>query len=138
MIEIKEAFTRENKKAVVAFITAGDPTLEDTKRYLNILQENGIDAIEIGIPFSDPIAEAAVIQEADLRALKNNVCIDGIFAMLQEVERKVPFVFMTYANPVFFYGYDKFFKRCQECGVSGVIIPDIPFEENSEVKEFAC
>lgn len=138
MIDIKEAFKKENEKAIVAFITAGDPTLADTKRYLKVLQESGVDAIELGIPFSDPIAEGVVIQEADLRALKNNVCIDDVFAMLEEEKVKVPVLFMTYANPVFFYGYDAFFKRCKETGVCGVIMPDVPYEENGEIKEVAC
>ena len=138
MTEIAEAFRRNNGKAFVAFITAGDPTLADTKRYLEVLQDSGTDIIEVGIPFSDPIAEGVVIQEADLRALKNNVCIDDIFDMLSGVEKRIPFLFMTYANPVFFYGYDRFFARCREVGISGIIIPDVPYEESGEVKEVAA
>jgi tryptophan synthase alpha chain len=137
MIEIKQAFSKGNKKAFVAFLTAGDPTLADTERYINIMQESGVDLIEIGIPFSDPIAEGPVIQAADIRALKNNVCLDDIFAMVERVDKKVPLVFMTYANPVYFYGYDKFFERLKKVGVAGVIIPDIPFEESGEVKVVA-
>jgi tryptophan synthase alpha chain len=134
MIDIEKAFTRKNKKAFVAFLTAGDPTIEDTERYIKIMQESGVDLIEVGIPFSDPIAEGPVIQAADLRALKHNVCLNDVFEMCARVEKKVPLVFMTYANPVFFYGYDKFFARCKQVGVCGVIIPDIPFEESGEVK----
>jgi tryptophan synthase alpha chain len=134
MIDIKSVFERGNKKAFVGFITAGDPTLEDTKRYLEVMQTSGVDIIEVGIPFSDPIAEGVVIQEADIRALKNDVCLDEIFKMVAGIEKKVPFLFMTYANPVFFYGYERFFERCKEVGVSGVIIPDIPYEESDEVK----
>jgi tryptophan synthase alpha chain len=137
MIEIKQAFSRGNKKAFIAFLTAGDPTIKDTERYINIMQESGVDLIEVGIPFSDPIAEGPVIQAADLRSLKNNVCLNDVFEMCARIEKKVPFVFMTYANPVFFYGYDKFFARCKSVGVSGVIIPDIPFEESDEVKSVA-
>lgn len=137
MTEIFEAFSKGNKKAFVAFITAGDPSLDDTKRFIDIMQSNGVDLIEIGIPFSDPIAEGVVIQEADLRALKGGTDTDSIFDMLATVDKKVPIVFMTYANPVYFYGYDKFFRRCKEVGVSGIIIPDIPFEESGEVKEVA-
>ena len=137
MIDIKTAFEKQNQKAVVAFITAGDPTLQDTERYIELLQESGVDAIEIGIPFSDPIAESHFIQEADLRALQNGVCPDDIFNLLEKIDKKVPFIFMTYANPVFFYGYERFFSRCQQAGVAGIIIPDIPFEENAEVKEIA-
>lgn len=136
MIEIQQAFKRDGK-AFVTFLTAGDPDLSSTARYLGVLQDAGADIIEIGIPFSDPIAEGPVIQEADIRALKNNVCIDDIFAMLQGVERKVPFLFMTYVNPVFFYGYEKFFRRCAECGIAGIILPDVPYEESGEVKAAA-
>lgn len=133
MIEIKKAFEKDGK-AFVAFITAGDPTLAATEKYLKVLQDGGVDIIEVGIPFSDPIAEGPVIQEADIRALKNNVCVDDIFNMVERVEKKVPFLFMTYVNPVFFYGYDKFFARCKEAGISGVIIPDVPFKESGEIK----
>jgi tryptophan synthase alpha chain len=137
MIEIESAFKKGNKKAFVAFLTAGDPTIEDSKRYYEIMQDSGVDIIEVGIPFSDPIAEGEVIQAADIRALKNKVCLDDVFKMVESINKKVPFLFMTYANPVFFYGYDKFFARCKSAGVCGVIIPDIPFEESEEVKVVA-
>lgn len=137
MIEIERAFSRANKKAFVAFLTAGDPTLADTERFINIMQDCGVDLIEVGIPFSDPIAEGPVIQAADLRALRGGVCLDDVFEAVGRVQKRVPVLFMTYANPVYFYGYEKFFKRCAEVGVSGVIIPDTPFEESGEVKAAA-
>ena len=136
MTEISQAFAG-GKKAFVGFITAGDPTLSDTKRYLEIMQESGVDIIEVGIPFSDPIAEGPVIQNADARALAGGVNLGDIFAMVESIDKKVPFLFMTYANPVYFYGYARFFARCRQAGVSGVIIPDIPFEESGEVKSVA-
>lgn len=136
MIEISKAF-EGGKKAFVGFITAGDPTLADTKRYLEIMQNSGVDIIEVGIPFSDPIAEGPVIQNADVRALAGGVNLGAIFEMVEGIQKKVPFLFMTYANPVYFYGYARFFARCRQAGVSGVIIPDIPFEESGEVKEVA-
>lgn len=136
MIEISTAF-QGGKKAFVGFITAGDPTLADTKRYLEIMQDNGVDIIEVGIPFSDPIAEGEVIQNADIRALSGGANLGAIFDMVESIEKKVPFLFMTYANPVCFYGYSRFFEHCRQAGVSGVIIPDIPFEESGEVKEVA-
>lgn len=136
MIEISKAFAG-GKKAFVGFITAGDPSLADTARYLQIMQDSGVDIIEVGIPFSDPIAEGPVIQGADARALAGGVDLDGIFTMLSGVKKSVPFLLMTYANPVFFYGYAAFFERCRSMGVAGVIIPDIPFEESGEVKEVA-
>ncbi len=136
MIEISSAFERDGK-AFAAFITAGDPALEDTKRYLGILQQNGADIIEVGIPFSDPIAEGPVIEGADERALAAGANLDKIFAMVASVEKQVPFLFMTYANPVYRCGYERFFARCREAGVAGAIIPDIPFEESGEVKRAA-
>lgn len=136
MTDISSAFTG-GEKAFVGFITAGDPTLGDTKRYLEIMQQSGVDIIEVGIPFSDPIAEGEVIQNADARALAGGVNLDKIFEMVGSIEKKVPYLFMTYANPVYFYGYARFFERCRNVGVSGVIIPDIPFEESGEVKEVA-
>lgn len=136
MIEIAQAF-QNGKKAFVGFITAGDPTIEDTVRYLEIMQSSGVDIIEVGIPFSDPIAEGAVIRQADERALAGGINLDRIFEAVAKIEKRVPILFMTYANPVFFYGYGAFFRRCAECGVCGVIIPDIPFEESGEVKREA-
>lgn len=137
MIDISSAFSG-GKKAFAGFITAGDPSLKDTERYLNIMQNSGVDIIEVGIPFSDPVAEGEVIQRADARALAAGAYLDDIFAMVGGIEKKVPFLFMTYANPVCFYGYARFFARCKEAGVSGVIIPDIPYEESGEVKEVAA
>ncbi len=134
MNEIEKVFEKGNKKAFVGFITAGDPSIEDTVRYLDIMQDSGVDIIEIGIPFSDPIAEGRVIQAADIRALKGGITLDKVFSAVEKTKKKVPFLFMTYANPVFFYGYERFFARCAEVGVSGVIVPDIPFEESGEIK----
>lgn len=134
MIDIRQAFTANNGKAFIGFLTAGDPDLGATARYLKIMQESGVDLIEIGIPFSDPIAEGPVIQQADLRALGGGVTPDDIFDMVENAEKRVPVVFMTYANPVYFYGYDRFFSRCRRAGVAGVIIPDMPFEESGEAK----
>ena len=136
MINIDSAFKRDGK-AFITFLTAGDPSLADTARYIGIMQDNGADLIEVGIPFSDPIAEGPVIQAADLRALSGGVDTDRIFDMLEGIEKKVPIVFMSYLNPVFFYGYDRFFARCKKAGVCGIIIPDAPFEESGEVKRAA-
>lgn len=134
MSRIKNAF--DNKKAFIAFVTGGDPDLETTEALIPKMAEAGADLIEIGIPFSDPIAEGVVIQEADERALKSGTTTDKLFEMVSRVRKKVdiPLVFMTYMNPVYTYGTDKFTKRCAECGIDGVIIPDVPFEERDEVK----
>lgn len=135
MNKIKEAF--ENKKAFIPFITGGDPSLKVTQKLLIAMQEAGADLIEIGIPFSDPIAEGPVIQEADERALAAGCTIDKLFDAVKEVrdQIKVPLVFMTYINPIYTYGKEKFMKRCAECGMAGIIVPDMPFEEKGELAE---
>ncbi|WP_343208252.1 tryptophan synthase subunit alpha [Anaerolentibacter hominis] len=133
MSRIKEAF--QNGKAFIGFITGGDPDLETTENLIVGMAEAGADLIEIGIPFSDPIAEGIVIQEANIRALGNGTTTDKLFDMLVRVRNKVtvPLVFMTYLNPIYTYGKERFMKRCQECGMDGVIVPDLPFEEKEEI-----
>jgi len=137
MIKIKEAF--QDKKAFIAYLMAGDPTLERSAEYILAAEEAGADMIEIGIPFSDPIAEGEVIQAASVRALEAGTRLDGIFDMVESIKDKIkiPLVFMTYLNPVFVYGYDRFFSRCKEIGICGIIIPDLPYEEQGEAKEIA-
>lgn len=137
MIKIKNAF--HNKKAFIAYLMAGDPNLGVSAEYILTAQEAGADMVEIGIPFSDPIAEGEVIQAASVRALEAGTRLDGIFEMVASIKHKmrIPMVFMTYLNPVFVYGYDRFFSRCEQIGICGVIIPDLPFEEQGEAKEIA-
>jgi len=119
----------------VSFITAGDPSLEKTREFIDVLAEYS-DIIEIGLPFSDPIAEGEVIQAANMRALQNKTNADKVFEMLKTVTFN-KMVILTYVNPVFVYGYKRFFKRCGECGVYGVIIPDLSFEERGEAAVYA-
>lgn len=135
MSRISKAF--ENKKAFIAFVTGGDPNLEITEELIPKMAEAGADLIEIGIPFSDPIAEGVVIQAADERALSAGTTTDKLFDMVKRVREKVdiPLVFMTYMNPVYTYGKEKFANKCVECGIDGVIIPDVPFEEKDEISE---
>lgn len=137
MSSIKEAFNKG--KAFIGFLTAGDPDTQTTKKCIEAMFEAGADLIEIGIPFSDPIAEGVVIQGANLRALKHHTCLDEVFELVREtrVNFSIPIVFLTYINPVFNYGYEKFFKKCGETGVDGVIIPDLPFEEKNEISDIA-
>lgn len=137
MSKIKNAF--KNKKAFIGFLTAGDPTKEKTIEYILAMEEAGCDLIEIGIPFSDPMAEGIVIQDANIRALKNKTTTDDVFDIIKAVRQKtdIPIVFLTYINPVLFYGYDKFFKKCKELGVDGFISPDLPYEEKDEIASFA-
>ena len=134
MSRIKKAF--ENKKAFIAFVTGGDPDLETTEALIPKMAEAGADLIEIGIPFSDPIAEGIVIQEADVRALEAGTTADKLFDMVARVRKKtdVPLVFMTYINPVYTYGTERFMEKCAKVGIDGVIIPDVPFEERDEIK----
>ena len=137
MSKVTEAFS--NGKAFIPFLTAGDPNIEKTENYILELEKAGADLIEIGIPFSDPIAEGVVIQEADLRSLKAGTTTDKIFNMVASVRRKtdIPLVFMTYLNPVFHYGYEPFFTKCEEVGINGIIIPDMPYEEKGELNDIA-
>lgn len=137
MSKVTEAFS--NGKAFIPFLTAGDPNIEKTENYILELEKAGADLIEIGIPFSDPIAEGVVIQEADLRSLKAGTTTDKIFDMVASVRRKtdIPLVFMTYLNPVFHYGYEPFFTKCEEVGINGIIIPDMPYEEKGELNDIA-
>lgn len=133
--KIKKAFETPNKKAFIAFITAGDPDAESTVKYILEMEKAGADLIEIGIPFSDPTAEGVVIQDANIRALRGGMTTDGVFEIVRKVREvsQIPLCFMTYLNPVFHYGYDRFFARCEELGVDGIIIPDLPYEEKEEV-----
>jgi tryptophan synthase alpha chain len=130
---ISEAFA--GRKAFVAFLTGGDPDIETTEKLIPVMAEAGADVIEIGIPFSDPIAEGPVIQAADERALSAGCTTDKLFDMVARVRDKtsVPLLFMTYLNPIFTYGSERFFQRCSETGIDGVIVPDMPFEEKSEI-----
>ena len=132
MSNIRKAF--ENGKAFIPFITCGDPDLETTAKVVKAAVENGADLIELGIPFSDPTAEGPVIQGANLRALTGGVTTDKIFDFVRELRKdvSVPMVFMTYANVVYSYDAEKFIKTCEEIGIDGLILPDLPFEEKEE------
>lgn len=133
MSRIAGAF--ENRKAFIAFITGGDPDLETTEKLIPAMAEAGADLIEIGIPFSDPVAEGIVIQEADKRALGNGCNTDRLFDMVKRIRLKtdVPLLFMTYLNPILVYGKELFMSHCSKCGIDGLIVPDLPFEEKDEL-----
>lgn len=136
-IRIKNAF--DHGKAFIGFVTGGDPSIEKSEEFILKMVEAGCDLIEIGIPFSDPIAEGPVIQEANIRALSAGTTTDMLFELAANVRKKteVPLVFLTYLNPVFRYGYDAFCAKCEEAGVNGIIIPDMPYEEKGELLPFA-
>lgn len=132
MSNIKKAF--ESGKAFIPFVTCGDPDLDTTAKIVRAMADAGADLIELGIPFSDPTAEGPVIQGANLRALNAGTTTDKIFDLVKDLRRDViiPMVFMTYANVVFSYGADKFISTCQEIGIDGLILPDLPYEEKEE------
>lgn len=138
MSNIAQAF--KNGKAFIGFVTGGDPSMAKSEEFILEMIRGGADLVEIGIPFSDPIAEGPVIQAANIRALSAGATLDKVFEMVASVRRKtdVPLVFLTYLNPVFKYGYPRFFARCAELGVDGIIIPDLPYEEKGELAEIAA
>ncbi len=138
MTRIEKAFA-ERKKLFIGFVTAGDPDLETTRELVMAMVKAGVGIVEFGIPFSDPVAEGEVIQKADLRALEAGTTTDKIFDLVAELrqETQVPLVFLTYANPIYAYGAERFFTRCEETGVDGVIIPDIPYEEREEMRPYS-
>lgn len=138
MSKIQTAF--KNGKAFIAFVTGGDPSMERSCEFILKIAQAGADLIEIGIPFSDPIAEGPVIQAANIRALSAGANTNGIFRLVEAVRKQsgIPLVFLSYLNPVYKYGYEAFFCRCEETGVDGIIIPDLPFEEKGELADIAA
>lgn len=139
---IEEKFNKlrlEGKKAFIPFITAGDPTLDITKSLILKLESVGADIIELGVPFSDPIADGPSIQRSSIRALKHNTSIRNVIRLVSEVreETQIPIVLMGYYNPIYKYGVKKFVKVAVSAGIDGVIIADLPPEEASELIEQA-
>jgi len=132
MSRIQQAF--QNRKAFIAFVTCGDPDLTTTAQIVREMAASGADLIELGIPFSDPVAEGAVIQAANARALAGGITTDQIFDMVRALRKDVtlPMVFMTYANIVFSYGTERFLENAAQAGIDGLILPDVPFEEKAD------
>lgn len=142
MNRIEKCFSdlkERNEKALITFITAGDPSLEATERAVFEMFGNGADIIELGVPFSDPVAEGVTIQKSSLRSLKNGTNLTKIFETVKRIREKTekPLILMMYINTIFVYGTDRFFADCKQYGIDGVIIPDMPFEERDEVQEYA-
>lgn len=135
-MSVASAFRRPGHKALIAYITVGYPTIEDTLRAVPLLATNGCDIVELGIPFSDPLADGATIQKSSFHALQNGVTPRLCLEMAKELRRNVniPLVFMTYYNPVFSYGLKEFGAACATSGISGLIIPDLPPEEGLELE----
>ena len=118
-------------KLLSLYFCAGCPTLDGTATVIKAMQNRGIDMIEVGIPFSDPLADGPVIQSAGTVALRNGMTLKKLFAQLSDIKNDVtiPLVLMGYLNVIMHYGFESFFKSCVDCGVSGVIIPDLPFND---------
>ncbi len=137
MSRIQKAF--ENKKALIGYLVAGAPSLDKTKEYILAMQKGGADLVEISIPFSDPIAGGKDVQGANERALANGTTPEKIFDMVASMKNEltIPVVFYSYINPIFNYGYAEFFAKCRECGIDGVIIPDLPFKERGELLQMS-
>jgi tryptophan synthase alpha chain len=136
-----EAAIRENHPALIAYITAGDPSLEDTREYVEALDRGGADLIELGLPFSEPIAEGPTIQAAITRALDAGTTPQGFFELVDELETEAPLLVMTYYNMILQYGPEAdvrpFVERAAEAGLSGIIVPDLPAEEADPLRA-AC
>ncbi len=141
MNKINKLFSEaKDRKLLSLYFCAGCPTLEGTADVIKTLERRGIDMIEVGIPFSDPMADGVVIQNAATKALKNGMTLRKLFSQLESIKDEVslPLVLMGYLNPIMQYGFEAFFARCVETGVSGVIIPDLPFKDYlEEVKPVA-
>jgi tryptophan synthase alpha chain len=130
---------KRNEGALIAYVTAGDPCPSDTPRIVRALVKGGADIIELGIPFSDPIADGPTIQAASVRALKAGTTPKVVLNMVETVkaEKHLPIVLLTYFNPIFRMGVKQFFEKASASGVNGVIVPDLPIEEAREYKGFA-
>ncbi len=131
MASIKQKFESEGKK-LVTYIMGSDPDFETSAKALDMLAENGADIIELGMPFSDPMAEGVTIQKSANRALKADGSIDNCFKLAKNFNAKVPVILMGYYNPIFHYGAEEFITKCLDSGVSGLIIVDLPAEEEAE------
>lgn len=129
MNKIDQLFQNTDKPVLSIYITAGYPHLDSLKTILPALEKSGVDMVEIGMPFSDPLADGPVIQEASQVALKNGMNLELLFEQLSEIKTSMPLILMGYLNPVLQFGLERFLQRSQECGVSGTILPDLPVPE---------
>lgn len=127
---LSDAAAKENKKILSIYFTAGFPNLEDTTTIINNLQASGVDMIEIGLPFSDPLADGPTIQSSSTAALKNGMSTEVLFDQLSDIRKEIsiPILIMGYFNPILQYGVEEFCKRCSEIGIDGLIIPDLPVD----------
>lgn len=134
MNRINNLFASKKQGILSIYFCAGHPTLDSTAQIIRTLERKGVDMIEVGIPFSDPMADGPVIQDAATKALRNGMTLKLLFEQLSDIRKdvKMPLVLMGYLNPVYQYGYEAFFKKCSQTGIDGVIIPDLPFKDYLE------
>lgn len=141
MKRIEETFKMlraKKEKALIVYLTAGDPSLSVTKELIFALEEAGVDILEIGVPFSDPTADGPVIQAASQRSLKAGTTLKGVLEMVREVRKvsEIPIVLFGYFNPIFAYGVQRFAQTARKAGVDGVLVVDLPFEEAKELRNY--
>lgn len=140
MNRINELFGKDPHDLLSIYFCAGAPTLDGTAEVIRTLEHNGVNMIEIGIPFSDPMADGKVIQNAATKALRNGMSLKLLFSQLKDIRKdvKIPLILMGYLNPIYQYGFENFCRSCKECGIDGAIIPDLPFRDyESEYKAIA-
>lgn len=128
----------QNQKAFITYMTAGLPDMEGCKNLIKAQEEAGTDVLELGIPFSDPVADGPVIQAASYKSICQGTNLKKVFDVVQNVRDEgceIPIVFMMYFNTILYYGLENFAKKCVEAGVDGLIIPDLPFEEQGQFKD---
>lgn len=139
-IEVKfKELKAKGKKAFIAFITAGDPNISTTESLVLEFEKLGVDIVELGVPFSDPLADGPTIQRASVRALENGVSLHSVLELVRRLRKRVktPIALLSYYNPIFSYGEKAFVRDACACGVDGIIIPDLPPEEGGSLISFA-
>lgn len=131
---ITQLFENKNKNILSIYFTAGFPHLNDTCEIIRELESDGVDLIEIGIPFSDPMADGPTIQESGTIALRNGMTLSLLFDQLKDIRKNtaIPLIMMGYLNPIMQYGFEDFCRKCKEIGIDGAIIPDLPFKDYLE------
>ena len=139
MSRISSVFSQPKRKALIAYVTVGYPSVDATQKIVPLLASSGCDLVELGIPFSDPLADGATIQKASYMALQNGTTPESCLKAAAEIRRRIktPLVFMTYYNPVLNYGLEKFCRECAASGINGLIVPDLPPEEGTELENTA-
>lgn len=133
------ALRKKGEKALIPYVTCGDPDIKFTEKLVSVLADSGADMVELGIPYSDPVADGPTIQKASVRALKGGVTLENIFALAERLRKKIeiPLIIMTYYNPVYVMGVENFVKKAAAAGMDGLIIPDLPLEEACQLKTLA-